>query len=113
MAVPSSTSAPVENCGFWGSWRLRTATILTTAVEHVPRIAMVTRGKLQYQCFRQLRNPDRLFYDLVGMKLPPHRNAAESIHIGCRLVKRVRVSQTAEGVTGIVLDLLQPVQVVV
>src|SRR5207249_2835617 len=76
-------------------------------------IAIENGGKVQYQTFGRLRNPDRLYYDLVGLKLPPHGNAVESIPIGDHLVKRIRFAQRTEGVTRFVLDLLQPVQVAV
>ena len=83
-----------------------------SSLDQVTRIAIETGGKVQYQAFGRLRNPDRLFYDLVGLKLPPQGNAVESVLIGDSLVKRIRVAQRTEGVTRIVLDLLQPVQVV-
>lgn len=81
--------------------------------DEVTQIAIETGGKVQYQNFGRLRNPDRLFYDLVGLKLPPHGNATESIPMVDRLVKRIRFAQRTEDVTRIVLDLRQPVQVVV
>src|SRR5207247_7842848 len=102
LSVPASTaqvaagSTPVDP-------------IQVSSSDDVTRIAIETRGKAQSRDSGHLRNPDRLYYDLAGVNRP-HGNAAGTIGVGDRLVKRIRFSQRTEEVTRIVFDLSQPVE---
>ncbi len=78
----------------------------------VTRIAIETQG--EYKLFSdQIENPDRLYFDLTGL-LPPvsaHRGI-QTIQVGDRLVKEIRVAEVSPGKTRIVFDLDCPVEVV-
>ena len=78
----------------------------------VTRIAIQTEGEYKLDS-DQIENPFRLYFDLTGL-LPPssaHRGI-ETIHVGDRLVKQIRVAEVSPGKTRIVFDLEGPVEVV-
>jgi N-acetylmuramoyl-L-alanine amidase len=72
----------------------------------VTRIAVESTGEFHFRADR-LRNPERIFFDLVGTR----PDAAVSgrgrsvIAVGDRYIKQIRVAETQHGVTRIVLDL--------
>jgi N-acetylmuramoyl-L-alanine amidase len=75
----------------------------------VTRVAIETVGdyKLQHD---QLANPARLYFDLDGLRPPAdHRRGIDTIHVGDRLVKQIRVAELNPGTTRIVFDLIGPV----
>jgi N-acetylmuramoyl-L-alanine amidase len=51
----------------------------------------------------RLQNPDRLFFDIVGVK--PASRKIQTIAVGDTLLKQIRVAETQPGTTRIVLDL--------
>src|SRR5436305_1525891 len=81
-----------------------------TAVRHwsvseVTRIAVEVSGSFEYKTER-LHNPERVYYDILNAR--PHINSRRifSEELNDRLVSKLRVAETAPGVTRIVLDLL-------
>lgn len=71
----------------------------------VTRVAIETVGdyKLQHD---QLANPARLYFDLDGLRPPAaHHKGVDTIHVGDRLVKQIRVAELNPGTTRIVFDL--------
>jgi N-acetylmuramoyl-L-alanine amidase len=53
----------------------------------------------------RLDHPDRLFFDIVGIKPPADYKGLETIPVNGQLVRQIRVAETQPGVTRIVLDL--------
>lgn len=75
----------------------------------VTRVAIETVGdyKLQYD---QLNNPARLYFDLDGLRPPAAKHrGVDTIRVGDRLVKQIRVAELSPGKTRVVFDLLGPV----
>ena len=68
------------------------------------RVAIKTTGNVHYRSDR-VRNPDRIFVDLVDAR--PHIKGRRlfSTEVGDKLLKRIRVAETSPGVTRVVLDL--------
>ncbi len=68
------------------------------------RVAIEMTGEIRYRSDR-VQNPDRIFFDFTGAR--PHIDGRRlfSSEVGDRLLKRIRVAETAPGVTRIVLDL--------
>jgi len=80
-----------------------------TAVRHwslanSTRIAIEVTGDAHYRSDR-VDNPDRIFFDFTGAR--PHIDGKRiyADDVGDRLLKRIRVAETAPGVTRVVLDL--------
>jgi len=80
-----------------------------TAVRHwslanTTRIAIEITGEVHYRSDR-VQNPDRIFFDFAGTR--PHIDGQRlfSDEVGDNLLKRIRVAETAPGVTRVVLDL--------
>lgn len=87
----------------------RTALVEVTAVRHwssanATRIAIEITGEVHYRSDR-VDNPDRIFFDFTGAR--PHIDGKSLFidDVGDRLLKRIRVAETAPGVTRVVLDL--------
>ena len=78
----------------------------------VTRVAVQTQGEYKLSS-DQIDNPARLYFDLSGL-LPPsaaHRGV-QTIQVGDRLLKQIRIAEVSPGKTRIVFDLVAPVQVV-
>lgn len=73
------------------------------------RIAVEVTSDFQYRTDR-LANPDRLFFDISGVKPARVPKGTEVIPVGDSLVKQIRIAETQPGATRIVLDLSSPVQ---
>ncbi len=69
--------------------------------EQTTRVVIETAGRLAYRTAR-LRDPDRIYFDLEGSMSKP---GARVIQVGSSLLKRIRVSERASGVTRVVLDI--------
>ncbi|MSV28311.1 MAG: N-acetylmuramoyl-L-alanine amidase [Bryobacterales bacterium] len=74
------------------------------------RVAIETNGEFQFRTDR-LQNPDRVFYDLLGAKPRMVEKGVRTTQVGDKLLKRIRVAETQPGITRIVLDLEEGVQV--
>ena len=71
-----------------------------TSEDQVTRVVIETSGKLAYHSAR-LRDPDRVYFDLQGSTAAA---GARIIPVGGKMLKRIRVSEKAAGVTRVVLD---------
>jgi N-acetylmuramoyl-L-alanine amidase len=68
------------------------------------RVAIEITGEVSYRSDR-VPNPDRIFFDFIGAR--PHIDGRHgfSTEVGDKLLKRIRMAETAPGVTRLVLDL--------
>jgi N-acetylmuramoyl-L-alanine amidase len=73
----------------------------------VTRVAIETDGETRYHAER-LDNPERLFFDLPDTH--PQGKGLETIPVGDRLLKQIRIARTLPAVTRVVLDLAVPVE---
>jgi N-acetylmuramoyl-L-alanine amidase len=87
-----------------------------TAVRHysigdATRIAIEVSGEFDYRT-DQLHNPERVYFDILNARpwINSRRIYSEEIH-NDRLITRVRMAETAPGITRVVLDLAAPVDV--
>ncbi len=90
----------------------QTAATRVTAVRfwslgEVTRIAIETDGELRYRSER-VEKPDRLVFDLPGVR--HSQRALETIAVGDRLVRRIRIAQRRPDMARVVLDLAAPVK---
>ena len=95
--APAPGEARIVSIRFW-SWG------------DVTRIAIETKGEYKLQS-DQLESPPRLYFDLIGLlpTEPTHRKQ-QVIPVQDRLIKQIRVAETAPDVTRIVFDLQAPVE---
>jgi N-acetylmuramoyl-L-alanine amidase len=77
----------------------------------VTRIAVQTQGEYKLSS-DQVEKPPRVYFDLSGLRPPPtaHRGI-QTIAVGDRLVRQIRVAEVSPGKTRIVFDLEAPVEV--
>src|SRR5438445_3782342 len=68
------------------------------------RVAIKITGNVHYRSDR-VRNPDRIFVDLVDARPRIKGRRLFSTEVGDKLLKCIRVAETTPGVTGVVLDL--------
>ena len=84
-------------------------TVEVTAVRHwslanTTRIAIEITGEVHYRSDR-VQNPDRIFFDFTGARPRIDGHRVYSDEVNDKLLKRIRVAETAPGVTRVVLDL--------
>jgi N-acetylmuramoyl-L-alanine amidase len=72
------------------------------------RIAIEVTSDFKLRSDR-LQNPDRLFFDVAGVKPADGHRGIQTINVGDTFVKQIRVAETQPGTTRIVLDLRAPV----
>ncbi len=78
----------------------------------VTRIVIETVGNYKVTS-DGVNNPPRIFYDLAGLKPPSTvHHGMQTIPVGDRLLKQIRVAEVVPGTTRVVLDLLAPVDIV-
>src|SRR5437899_5605047 len=70
----------------WSSNPTAVHRVLFTSLDQVTRVAIATGGKVQLQALGRLQNPDRLYYDLIGINLQAHENRTETILVGNQLL---------------------------
>ncbi len=75
----------------------------------VTRIAIETDGKLDFHSDR-LQNPDRLFFDIAGTRLPSGYKGLQRIPVDDHFVKQIRIAEPQKSTTRVVLDLESPVE---
>ena len=68
------------------------------------RVAIEITGDVHVRSDR-VENPDRVFFDFVGARPLINGQRLYSTEVGDKLLKRIRVAETAPGVTRVVLDL--------
>ena len=78
----------------------------------ITRIAVETEGDYRFNSDR-VDNPARVFFDLNGLRPPSTvHHGMQTIQVGDRRIKQIRVAEVIPGTTRIVLDVLCPVDVV-
>ena len=78
----------------------------------VTRIVIETEGEYKFTS-DAVNNPPRIFFDLVGLKPPSSvHHGMQTIPVGDRLLKQIRVAEVVPGTTRIVLDVLSSVDTV-
>ncbi len=80
------------------------------AVGDVTRVAIEVTGDFEYRTDR-LHNPERVYYDIVNARPRIDSRRVFSETVNDHLLTRVRVAETVPGVTRIVLDLPDGVEV--
>jgi N-acetylmuramoyl-L-alanine amidase len=72
----------------------------------VTRVVIEATGEFRYKS-DQLRNPDRVFFDLFGTRpqLPSELKGTRVITVRDGLIRQIRVAETQHGVTRVVFDL--------
>lgn len=73
------------------------------------RIAIEVSADFRFK-YERLQNPDRLFFDIFGARPEMAQRGVRSIPVDDALVNRLRVAETQPGVTRIVIDLKQAVE---
>ncbi|MCL5745324.1 MAG: N-acetylmuramoyl-L-alanine amidase [Acidobacteria bacterium] len=68
------------------------------------RVAIETNGDFRFRSDR-LRDPDRIFFDLLGVKPANGSGKMHTIPVGDRILRQIRVAETQPGTTRVVLDL--------
>jgi N-acetylmuramoyl-L-alanine amidase len=77
----------------------------------VTRIAIETQGAYRFTS-DSVENPNRVFFDLNGLKPSSAvHHGAQTIPVGDRRIKQIRVAEVIPGTTRIVLDLVGPSEV--
>jgi len=87
----------------------RAAELEVTAVRHwslanTTRIAIEVTGEARYRSDRA-ESPNRIFFDIAGTRPHIEGKRLYADEVGDKLLKRIRVAETAPGVTRVVLDL--------
>jgi len=76
-------------------------------LDEVTRVAVETSHEVEYRSER-IADPDRLFFDLQGVRPRPGLRGVQVIPVGDRLLKQIRMAETQREVTRVVLDLAVP-----
>ena len=93
----------------FGAQTGKTVSHTVTAVRHwslgsVTRVAVEVSGEFQYRTDR-LHNPERVYYDILNSRPSFDGKRLYAEDVADPFVKRIRVAETAPGVTRVVLDL--------
>lgn len=102
FAVPIALLAAISGLG-----QTRITAVRFWSVGDVTRVAIETDGETHYRA-EQIDNPDRLFLDLQNTR--PQSRGLETISVGDRLLKQIRIARTLPSVTRVVLDLAAPIE---
>jgi N-acetylmuramoyl-L-alanine amidase len=89
------------------------AALTVTAVRHwslgdSTRVVVEVSGEFRFRRDR-LSNPDRIYFDILGAKPAVGTGRVVTLPVGDTFVKQIRVSETAQDITRVVLDLERPV----
>jgi N-acetylmuramoyl-L-alanine amidase len=88
---------------------LRVVNVRFWSLGDTTRVAIETNGEFRFRLDR-LANPDRLFFDLLGVKPANGTGRMHTIAVGDGVLKQIRVAETEPGTTRVVLDLDCPVE---
>jgi N-acetylmuramoyl-L-alanine amidase len=77
------------------------------SLEHATRVAVEVNSDFGYRWDR-LANPDRIFFDIVGVRPSRIPKGIETILVSDPRVEKIRIAETVPGTTRIVLDLAVP-----
>jgi len=83
---------------------LRVTSVRFWSLGDTTRVAVQTNGEFRFKLDR-LRDPDRLFFDLLGVKPADGTGKMHTIAVGDGILKQIRVAETQPGKTRVVLDL--------
>jgi N-acetylmuramoyl-L-alanine amidase len=75
----------------------------------VTRVVVETTDDFEFTSDR-VNNPERLFFDLAGLKMRMGRKGQETIAVGDHLLKQIRVAEPQRGTTRVVFDLENEVE---
>jgi len=90
---------------------LRSVTAVRTwSLTDVTRVAIEVSGDFQFRTDR-LINPDRVYYDILNSNLHIDSRRFYSKQLDDKLVNRIRVAETTPGITRVVLDIADAVEV--
>lgn len=95
LATPGLAQTRVTAVRFW-------------SLGEVTRVAIETDGEVEQYRSERIDSPDRLFFDLEGTR--PQGRGLETIPVGDRLLKQIRIARSQPTVTRVVLDLAAPVE---
>jgi N-acetylmuramoyl-L-alanine amidase len=99
VQAESHTSPHIEAIRFW-------------SFGDVTRVAIQTKGAYKLTS-EQIENPFRLYFDLTGLRpFSAHHHGIETIQVGDRCLKQIRIAEVSPGRTRVVFDLEGPVRVV-
>jgi N-acetylmuramoyl-L-alanine amidase len=101
---PRSKAAPASS-----SVEGRLTDVRIFSLPDATRIAVELTGDFEYKSDR-LPNPDRIFFDIAGVKPARVPKGTETIPVGDALVKQIRIAETQPGTTRLVLDLATNVE---
>lgn len=101
-AVPIALLVAISGLG-----QTRITAVRFWSLGDVTRVAIETDGETRYHAER-LDNPERLFFDLQDTH--PQGRGLETIPVGDRLLKQIRIARTLPAVTRVVLDLAAPIE---
>jgi N-acetylmuramoyl-L-alanine amidase len=79
------------------------------SLEDATRVVIEVSGDFKFR-HDWLRNPDRLYFDIAGAKPTLSKELIYTIPVGDAFVKQIRVSETLQNVTRVVLDLERPTE---
>ncbi|MGC9971450.1 MAG: N-acetylmuramoyl-L-alanine amidase [Bryobacteraceae bacterium] len=99
-AVPIALLVAISGLG-----QTRITAVRFWSLGDVTRVAIETDGETRYRAER-IDNPERLFFDLPDTR--PLGRGLETIPVGDRLLKQIRIARTSPDVTRVVLDLAVP-----
>ena len=77
----------------------------------VTRIAIETSGDYRFTS-ESVDNPTRVYFDLIGLRPPSIGHGMQTIPVGDKLVKQIRLAEVVPGTTRVVLDVTAPVDYV-
>ncbi|MBI1787641.1 MAG: N-acetylmuramoyl-L-alanine amidase [Acidobacteria bacterium] len=91
-----SAAAPAEE--------VKVASIRHWSAEDATRVIIETTGGFKYRS-DTLHEPERVFFDLAGVRPRTPIRGIQTIPVGDKFLKRIRVAETQPGRTRVVLDL--------
>jgi len=93
FAASTKTSNKVSAVRFW-------------SLGDLTRVAIDVSAEFKFKSER-LTNPDRLFFDIEGAGPDTVAKGLQTIPVGDKILKQIRIAETRPGVTRVVLDLEQ------
>ncbi len=89
--VPAAATGHVSDIRYW-------------SLADTTRVAVEISSEYKLKVDR-LRNPDRIFFDIIGAKPQGDLKGIQIIRVGDHFLKQIRIAETQPGTTRIVLDL--------
>src|SRR5260221_4711877 len=102
--TPISILLLASAVGVCPAQQLEVTAVRFWTLSDITRIAIETNGEFRFRS-DHLYNPDRIFFDLIGAKPRMVPKGMQTIPVGDKLLKRIRIAETQPGMTRVVLDL--------